>query len=137
MNLFQTATPPKYSLSWALSVVETWQAKHTRVWQLLSQFPEMSSKTLAKLLVFRGKDWYYLKKWAYFIEKSWVLREKGLNSTTQLLSSTLKVFQKRTNATVFVHLTACLGQLTLEEPFERGASPGASAKGEALPSALV
>jgi hypothetical protein len=126
--------PRRYSLNWALRVVQTWEEAHTRVTKILYKFQEMSSVTLAKLLVFRPKDWYNLKRWAKYLDKSWILVDQGFETTKQMLSSSIKLFEEMTHATVFVHLTACLESTMLEEPIERGASPEATAKGEALPS---
>lgn len=122
-------TSHKYSLSWCEHVVQVWEQDHARVVQLLYQIPPFSRRMLAKCINFRPRFWYFLKRWTRWVELSMVLVEKGLKTTTQVLSEGANLFQKRTGETGFEALTAGLERTTIKEPIERGPCPEPEAKG--------
>lgn len=56
---------------------------------------KFSSRNLATLVNRRSREWGTFKMFVKYLEKMLTLVEKGLNTTTQALSSSVETFKKR------------------------------------------
>lgn len=120
---------PKYSYNWAAGVVDAWWKDHARVTDFLGKIQWFSRGHLARVLVDRPREWRWLKSWVVYVDKSWILVEKGLNSPKQVFSDSLAVFLKRTQNDMFRVLTGFVEESTIKELNERGLRPEAEGGG--------